>query len=451
MEPNVTWTNPTGLANARNPVANQRQYPPVITLRGFNIGGGTNFPQFIGQDVYTLRNDLTISADLRGRHDMRFGGEYLKYLMWHDWCNFLRGNLIADNGPVPANIEQLFPGLERSEHVEPRRAVADLARVPHVVRPLQHPQPARTSSPSGSRTTGSSTSRLTLNLGVRYDVETDTFANELGVEPFLPANRPLDTDNVVPRVGFAYSLNDRTVIRGGAGKYYAWLINQVAHPIRFANSQRVLSALYDGRADFAVNPWNGPLPRAEDLEQAFCNVNFVPGCIRRALGQTIAPPNAENPYSYQASIGVQRQIGDTMGVTVDYSYNGSAQGSGPELQHQPQLQSGDRAELPVHRHQPPAVSRVGPGADGHLRGLEQLSRTGGVVHQAAEQPLAGLGHLQPLRRSATAIPNPWSGVMNPVPFPLQDAARRETTGWQSPTSVTVRSSTGSGRWGTGSS
>ena len=121
------------------------------------------------------------------------------------------------------------------------------------------------------------TSRLTLNLGVRYDVETDTFANELAVPPFLEGNRPIDTDNVVPRFGFAYSLNDRTVIRGGAGKYYAWLINQVAHPIRFANVQRVLSALYDGRADFAVNPWNGPLPKAEDLEQAFCNVNFVPG------------------------------------------------------------------------------------------------------------------------------------------------------------------------------
>ena len=96
----------------------------------------------------------------------------------------------------------------------------------------------------------------------------------------------------------------------------------MAHPIRFANVQRVLSALYDGRADFAVNPWNGPLPSAEDLEQVFCNVNFVPGCIRRALGQTIAPPDAETPYSYQASIGVQRQIGDTMGVTADYSFTG---------------------------------------------------------------------------------------------------------------------------------
>jgi hypothetical protein len=321
MEPTVAWNTST-LNGARNPLANEKQYPPVITLRGLNIGGGTNFPQFIGQDVYTLRDDFTFSTHAAGRHDVRTGGEYLNYNTWHDWCNFLRGNLIADNGPVPANIEQFFP-------VWNDPSTWNLAALGPVSREFRTSfGPCNVRSPRHIfavwfQDDWQATARLTVNVGVRYDVETDTFANELGVEPFLPANRPLDTDNVVPRLGFAYSLNDRTVIRGGAGKYYAWLINQVAHPIRFANSQRVLSALYDGRADFAVNPWNGPLPRAEDLEKSFCNVNFVPGCIRRALGQTIAPPNAENPYSYQASLGVQRQIGDTMGVTVDYSYNGS--------------------------------------------------------------------------------------------------------------------------------
>ena len=50
-----------------------------------------------------------------------------------------------------------------------------------------------------------------------------------------------------------------------------------------------------------------------------------PGCLRRALGQTLAPLNAVNPYSYQASIGVQRQFTDTMAVTADYSYNGARQ------------------------------------------------------------------------------------------------------------------------------
>ena len=417
IEPNVRWTNPTGLASARNPLANQRQYAPVINLRGFNIGGGTNFPQFIGQDVYTLRNDLTISGNLAGRHDIRTGGEYLKYLMWHDWCNFLRGNLIADNGPVPANIEQLFP-------VWNDPSTWNLAALSPVSREFRTSfGPCNIRSPRNIyavwfQDDWQISSKLTLNLGVRYDVETDTFANELGVEQFLPPNRPLDTNNVVPRVGFAYALNDRTVIRGGAGTYYAWLINQVAHPIRFANVQRVLSALYDGRPDFAVNPWNGPLPRAEDLEQAFCNVNFRPGCIRRALGQTIAPPNAETPYSYQASLGVQRQIGDVIGVTADYSYNGShkdrIQNYNINLSFNPATGLNypftDISRRPYPEWNQILMDIFGGWSNYHALETSITKRLSNRWQAAATYALSMF---------KDGVPQPWSGVMNPVPFPLQ--------------------------------
>ena len=62
--------------------------------------------------------------------------------------------------------------------------------------------------------------RLTLNLGVRYDVILNAFANEVEFLPFLEGDRPNDTDNIQPRVGFAYKLDDRTVLRGGVGRYY---------------------------------------------------------------------------------------------------------------------------------------------------------------------------------------------------------------------------------------
>jgi carboxypeptidase family protein/TonB-dependent receptor-like protein len=424
LEPNIQWTNPTtGLANARNPLANQRQYAPVINLRGFNIGGGTNFPQFIGQDVYTLRDDLTISGNFRGRHDMRVGGEYLKYLMWHDWCNFLRGNLIADNGPVPANIEQLFP-------VWNDPSTWNLAALSPIAREYRTSfGPCNIHSPRNIfagwfQDDWHPSARLTLNLGVRYDVETDTFANELGVEQFLPANRPLDKDNIVPRLGFAYTLNDRTVIRGGAGKYYAWLINQVAHPIRFANVQRVLSALYDGRADFAVNPWNGPLPRAEDLEQSFCNVNLRPGCIRRALGQTIAPPNAETPYSYQASIGMQRQIGATMGVSVDYSYNGTRKDRVQNYNINLSFDPATGLNYPftdISRRPYPEWAQVPMDIFGGWNNYHGLETSFTKRFNNRWQAAATYG----VSVFRDGVPQPWSGVMNPVPFTLQEPLGEE--------------------------
>ena len=413
--PTATWNATTGLAAARNAVANERKLPPVITLRGFNIGGGTNFPQYIGQKVYTLRDDFSFSGNMRGRHDLRLGGEYLNYLTWHDWCNFLRGNLIADNGPVPANIEQLFPLDPNAWNIAPLSPISREFRTEFGSCIIHSP---RNIFGGWFQDDWQVASSLTLNLGLRYDLETDVFANDLAVPPFLPGNRPLDKNNVGPRFGFAYSLNSRTVIRGGAGKYFSELVNQVAHPIRFANSQRVLSALYDGRPDFAVNPWNGPLPRVEDLEQAFCNVRSVPGCIRRALGQTIAPPNAQYPYSYQASIGMQRQVGADMGITADYSFNGLRKdrvtGYNINLSFNPATGLNYPFTDISHRPYPDWGQVPMDIFEGRSNSNDlELSFTKRMSHR---WQASGNYTLSTLRDGQ---PAPWSGVMNPVAFAVK--------------------------------
>jgi hypothetical protein len=319
IEPNVNWAPTTGFGTQRNPLST---FPPRITLTNYNIGPAQNYPQHIGQDVYSVRDDFSLSVNKAGRHDMRLGGEYLNYMMWHDWCNFLNGQLFADRAAPPANLEALFPVWD-----DP--STWNIAALSPISRQYQASlgscviHSPRNIFGTWLQDDWAVSDRLTLNLGVRYDFETGTWANEIGIPPFLEPNRPNDADNLVPRLGFAYSLNTRTVIRGGAGKYYAWVVNQTAHPVRFAEIQRVPSVLNtDNRPDFAVNPWNGPLPSFEAIESTFCNVNFVPGCTRRSVGQTLVPPNAEYPFSYQASIGVQRQLSDTMAVTADYAYTG---------------------------------------------------------------------------------------------------------------------------------
>ena len=89
--------------------------------------------------------------------------------------------------------------------------------------------------------------RLTLNLGLRYESETapterynqlnffnfglpspvrnPQFPNLTGGYEYASANSRStfvrDANNVAPRFGFAYTLNKRTVLRGGAGLFYA--------------------------------------------------------------------------------------------------------------------------------------------------------------------------------------------------------------------------------------
>src|SRR5207302_1258438 len=71
------------------------------------------------------------------------------------------------------------------------------------------------------------TRRLTLNLGFRYDLQPNSFANFVEVYPILKGGRPNETTDFGPRAGFAYTLNDRTVIRGGVGRYYGQVIDNL--------------------------------------------------------------------------------------------------------------------------------------------------------------------------------------------------------------------------------
>jgi hypothetical protein len=50
---------------------------------------------------------------------------------------------------------------------------------------------------------------------MRYDLHISVLGEKIRLEPFLSGDRSSDTNNFGPLLGFAYSLNDRTVIRGG--------------------------------------------------------------------------------------------------------------------------------------------------------------------------------------------------------------------------------------------
>ena len=58
--------------------------------------------------------------------------------------------------------------------------------------------------------------KLTMNLGVRYDYINGTWAEDRPFDPWVPV-RAVDKNNIQPRLGFAYSINDHTVARGGWG------------------------------------------------------------------------------------------------------------------------------------------------------------------------------------------------------------------------------------------
>ena len=308
---------------------------PSILMNGFTLGQSHAItPQDIGEDFYTLRDDLALSFNKGGRHDLRMGGEYMYHFTFENVCNQCMGQLDLRGGPVPANIESLI-GDVNDVSTWNLNAMSNIARFYTRAIGMEASPFSRPSGNNGFteyaprnvfagwvQDNWSVSNRLTLNLGLRYDVSLGAFVNWVEFPPFVSANRPDDTNNLGPRLGFAYSLTERTVVRGGYGIYYAEVTGQPA-VFTLRNVQQITpQILNDGRPDFASNPFNGPAPTYDQAKALLCTVNTAATCLRGNVGNFVAD-DLKSPYSHQASAGVQRQLTDTMAVEADWVYTGN--------------------------------------------------------------------------------------------------------------------------------
>jgi carboxypeptidase family protein len=186
------------------------------------------------------------------------------------------------------------------------------------------------------------TKRLTLNLGVRYDVDlprtdrynrmnyfdpsvTSPFASVVpglkGGLVFVDGNNryqyPVDTNNLAPRIGFAYQANDKTVIRGGWGNVYAPSPQQASGTVG-PYGYRVQTD-WVGSLD-GITPYNtlsNPFPGG------FVMPTGAAGGLATGAGGTIQAflRDTVTPYTMQWNFNVQRQLpGDSL-LQVGYVGN----------------------------------------------------------------------------------------------------------------------------------
>lgn len=294
---------------------------PRIRFRDFNITQNRNLPRHQDQWYWSLRDNLTYSYDARGRHDLKIGGEFL----WRHQIQANRrnssGEIDARGGPTPANIEVLFPNPFDVDTWN-LAAISPLTRsyIIGVGNFDNHVYSQKLGA--WAQDDWQLSERVTLNLGMRYDVAIGAFA-QINFGPWEKPDKYDDWNNVQPRVGLAYKLNDQTVLRGGVGLYVADAGSGDETQAKGNAQISIIRYTYDGRADFAANPTNGrPLPTFDEAQGQFCHANNnAPGCVLLDADELLAPPRYEQlGRAWQTSIGLQHQVGSTIGLEADYVY-----------------------------------------------------------------------------------------------------------------------------------
>ena len=195
--------------------------------------------------------------------------------------------------------------------------------------------------------------KLTLNLGLRWDINAPPYekynrlnsifdtssaspiASQINATQF-PQFRNIrggltfagvggrdrqaantDFNNFQPRIGAAYNLSDKLVIRGGYGLVFNNPNNDFLLTTGFSTFTPFVDSLDGGRNPIAMNSMANPFPNgiSQPLGAAG-GLNTFAG-----RGFDWFNPNFQTPYTHQFSFGVQYSL--TQGQMIEVSYVGS--------------------------------------------------------------------------------------------------------------------------------
>lgn len=153
-------------------------------------------------------------------------------------------------------------------------------------------------------------SNLTLNLGVRYDLQKHGLNEDLNVSiypkpvPFVDTSHRGDNNNVSPRLGLSWDIkNDgKSVVRAGYGMYYGNALNAAAAQEREIFSQETIDISNPSYPD----PYGGLTPLA------FAST--------RARDASVLANDLREPVSYTSSVGFSRTFSTDMAINLDGVY-----------------------------------------------------------------------------------------------------------------------------------
>lgn len=156
------------------------------------------------------------------------------------------------------------------------------------------------------------TDKLTLNYGLRYEYA--QFAQPKNPNPDYPQTAKINAPsrNFAPRVGLAYTIGSKTVIRAGYGIFYARFPSATIARLHQLNgtAQKAITLQSNIATDRAAGP-------VFPLRLPGIDRNPPLGTVTVAF----ADPDLATPYTQQGDLSIDREITKNMGLTVSYLWN----------------------------------------------------------------------------------------------------------------------------------
>ncbi|MEX1138280.1 MAG: TonB-dependent receptor [Bacteroidota bacterium] len=296
-------SNELGFHHLRWRHAQSQKYPgPTLVRPSIRLGRSFIYPQRLVEDQYRVTEKFTTQVeDFYGPHLLKTGFDILLVRMEGWFPNFLfpQFTFATDTSSLP-NEARIGVGLLHP--LDPNGIDAEVEIQGTVIGFYVQDE-------------WKVTSRLTLNLGMRYDAEINTLGNTQGVAwadsadlvNLLPAawiqkgDRKNDLDNIAPRFSFTYDAfgSGQTILRGGYGIMY----DRTASILAYVERRGALWRTYR-------------IPNPGTLDPAVLRQRVAAGGVPPPVD--LLDQNIESPKVQQFFFGIGHQFSEELAVNVDY-------------------------------------------------------------------------------------------------------------------------------------
>jgi outer membrane receptor protein involved in Fe transport len=289
---------------------------PQLTFPSLQDGASFRVPQQTRQNRFQFSDTFSL---VNGAHDIHFGGDVQRIDADFNLGVFQQGRV---------ELVQDFPDFDhngdgRIDDNDLLFAVTLRSANPN--RPLIIPDADNTHVALFFQDNWRIKPRLTFNLGLRYELDTDvknvsrTASLNPIIKPFLSGDRQRDKNNFGPRVGFNWSMRGgRTSIHGGYGIYYDRVTLEIQSLERGLDGRALAIEVRAGNLFFLDLSTGRFPPFAPTISSPFSGF-ILPGA--GATGINIIDNRLQNPMVQQMNLGVQHEIARNLVVRADYLHN----------------------------------------------------------------------------------------------------------------------------------